>query len=181
MLLFELFERIRFWEKADRLGPDMLSTHLRLYFKSSARRLCKRKFKAFADDAEFRPGAYAVACSSISIGRKVVVRPGCMLMATSNSGGEITIEDEVLLGPGVQIYTNNHRFDDPTRPVKQQGHFPDAPVVLKRGCWVAANAIVLAGVTVGENAVVGAGSVVTRDVPRGVVVAGSPAKAIRQA
>ncbi|MBI4370975.1 MAG: acyltransferase [Elusimicrobia bacterium] len=179
MILLEFFRRLSFWERADRLGPDIPSTHLRLHFKSSMRRLCRKKFKAFGAGSELRPGVYAIACSRISIGRGVVIRPGCVLMANAAPGGDITIEDDVLLGQGVHLYTNNHRFDDPVRSVREQGHAPDRPVVLKKGCWLGANAIVLPGVTVGENAVVGAGSIVTRDVPDGTVVAGNPAKPIK--
>lgn len=142
------------------------------------RALCKSKFQYFAEGAEFRPGAYAVACSKISIGRRVVVRPGSQLMAESH--GEITIEDDVLLGAGVHIYVNNHRFDNANIPVIDQGYYPPKPVLLKRGCWVGANAIILPGVTIGENAVIGAGSVVTRSIPDRVLAAGCPATVIRE-
>jgi acetyltransferase-like isoleucine patch superfamily enzyme len=142
------------------------------------RALCKRKFRYFADDAEFRPGAYAVVCSEISIGRRVVVRPGSQLMADSHA--RITIEDDVLLGAGIHIYVGNHRFDDVNVPIINQGHYPAEPVLVKKGCWVGANTIILPGVTIGENAVIGAGSVVTNNIPDRVLAAGSPARVIRE-
>jgi acetyltransferase-like isoleucine patch superfamily enzyme len=178
MRLSEIRARLRFWRDADRIGPDIPVTHWRLHFKSSMRALCKRKFMHFADDAEFRPGAYAVVCSAISIGRRVVIRPGSQLMAAPNGG--ITIEDDVLIGAGVHIYVSNHRFDDAEIPIIDQGHYQPAAVLLKRGCWIGANAVILPGVTIGQNAIVGAGSVVTRSVPDKVVAAGCPARIIRQ-
>ena len=54
------------------------------------------------------------------------------------------------------------------------------PIVVKRNAWLGADVKVLAGVTIGENAIVAAGSVVTKDVPDNMVVAGSPAKVIRE-
>ena len=54
------------------------------------------------------------------------------------------------------------------------------PIVVKRNAWLGANVTVLAGVTIGENAIVAAGSVVTKDVPDNMVVAGSPARVIRE-
>lgn len=95
-------------------------------------------------------------------------------------GAGITIEDDVLIGSAVHIYTQNHRFDDPSLPIIDQGHSPSRPVTLKRGCWVGAAAIVLPGVTIGENAVVGAGSIVTSDIPANAVAVGSPARIVRR-
>ena len=142
------------------------------------RALCTSKFKYFAEDAEFRPGAYAVNCSKISLGRRVVIRPGSQLMADSYE--EITIEDDVQMGPGIHIYVNNHRFDDMNTPIIDQDYLPSEPVRLKKGCWVGANAIILPGVTIGENSVIAAGSVVTKSIPDGVVAAGCPARVIRE-
>lgn len=176
----ELFSRIRFWRAADRIGPDIPWTHWRLSFKSTMTALCRRKFLAFGEGADFRPGAYAVVCSKISIGKKVTIRPNCVFMADPRPGGAgITIEDDVLMGSGVHIYTHNHRFEDTSRPINAQGLSPSKPVVLKKGCWIGACAILLPGVTIGENSVVGAGSVVTRDVPPRTLVGGSPAKVVR--
>jgi acetyltransferase-like isoleucine patch superfamily enzyme len=130
--------------------------------------------------AEFRPGAYAEACSRISIGSRVIIRPGSMLFADPEPGGEgITIEDDVLMGAGVHVYTGNHRFDSLKKPIIDQGFTPSRQVILRRGCWIGARTILLAGVEVGENAVVGAGSLVTKSIPPGVVAIGNPARVLR--
>jgi len=180
MTLKELVNKIKFWKTADRIGPDMPYTHWRLYLKSTMVKLCKKKFKYFSDTAEFRPGSYAFCCSKISIGKRVVIRPGSVLHADERKGEHgIIIEDHVLLGSGIHIYTNTHRFDNPNIPQIDQGYYPSGQVILKKGCWIGANAIILQGVVIGENAVVGAGSVVTRSVPPKMVVVGSPAKVIK--
>jgi acetyltransferase-like isoleucine patch superfamily enzyme len=184
MLSFsEIVTRIKFWNKADRIGPDMLLTHWRLHFKSTMRNLCVEKFNVFGDGSEFRPGAYAEACSKISIGKNVVIRPGTFLFADpTDGGGGITIEDKVLIGPCVHFYTNNHEFSDDRRAIYDQG-YPEPTqadsILLKSGCWIGAGSIILPGVTVGINSVVGAGSVVTKDVPDFSVALGSPARVVR--
>jgi acetyltransferase-like isoleucine patch superfamily enzyme len=180
MKISEIWARIRFWKETDRLGPDIPYTHWRLHFKSTMFTLCKSKFKKFADNAEFRPGAYAMGCSRISLGRRVIIRPGCVLHANSgDEGADISIEDDAMLGPGVHIYVDQHRFDDPNIPVIDQGDHRAEPVTLKTGCWIGANALILPGVTVGTNSVIGAGSVVTKSIPDRVLAAGNPAKVIR--
>lgn len=181
MNLFEVYRRLQFWKTADRLGPDIPLTHWRLYFKSTMLKICKEKFKHFSDTSEFRPGAYAIGCSAISIGRRVIIRPGCMLHANpTRQDLGITIEDDVLLGSGVHLYIDKHNFDKPDLPIIDQGDADPQAVILKKGCWIGANVIILPGVTVGENAVVGAGSVVTRSVSSRVLVAGNPARVIRE-
>ncbi|MFM9829169.1 MAG: acyltransferase [Sphingomonas sp.] len=180
-ILRELPGRLRFWRAADRLGPDVPTTHWRLYFRSAMVRLCTRRFRHFGQGAEFRPGAYAIVCSKISLGNRVVVRPGCMLFADPRpDGAGIVIEDDAMLGSGVHIYVGNHRFDDPARPIIDQGHYESKPVRVCRGAWVGANCVLLPGVTIGENAVVGAGSIVTRDVSPRCIAAGNPARVIRK-
>ncbi len=180
-MLGELRSRIRFWREADRLGPDVPWTHWRLHFKSTAQRLCESRFARFGEGAEFRPGAYAIGCSKISLGRRVIIRPGCMFFADPrDEGAGIEIEDDAMLGSSVHIYVANHRFDDPSRPIIDQGHYASRPVRIRRGAWVGATCVLLPGVTIGENAVVGAGSVVTRDVPPFTVAAGNPARVLKK-
>ena len=181
MIFSELRHRMQFWETTDRLGPDIPLTHWRLYFKSTMLRFCKKKFKYFSDTAEIRPGAYIVGCKGISIGSRVIIRPGCMLHANpSRPDIGITIEDDVMMGSGVHFYIDKHNFDNPDVPIIYQGDAEPQAVVIKKGCWLGANVIILPGVTVGENAVVGAGSVVTRSVLPNTLVAGNPARLVRE-
>jgi len=175
----EFFQIIRFWKEADRIGPDIPYTHWRLYFKSMMLKLCKKKFRYFDNTAEFRPGAYAICCSKISLGRRVVIRPATMLFADPREGGAgINIEDDVLMGSGVHLLVHNHRFDN-NIPIIDQGHYPSREIALKKGCWIGQNVIILSGVTIGENSVIGAGSVVTRSIQSGVIAVGNPARIIR--
>ncbi|MFH1380002.1 MAG: acyltransferase [bacterium] len=181
MLLAEIFRKFKFWLTADRLGPDMPLTHIGLYFPSTMKTLCKKRFKHFGEGAEFRPGAYALSCSKISIGNRVVIRAGCMLGADMRQeGGGITIEDDVMLGPSVYFFCNNHKFTDSDVPIIDQGYVESRHITLKKGCWIGANSVILQGVTIGRNAVVGASSVVTKDVPDKVVVAGNPACIVKE-
>lgn len=184
MQIQEILDRIKFWQNADRIGPDILLTHWRLFFKSTMRALCVKKFKHFGYGAEFRPGAYAEACSKIVIGNDVVIRPGTFLFADpTEGGGGIFIEDKVLIGPGVHFYTNNHEFSNVNKPIFDQG-YPEPKlsnsITLRRGSWIGAGVIILPGIEIGENAVVGAGSVVTKSIPSYTVVAGNPARIIKR-
>jgi acetyltransferase-like isoleucine patch superfamily enzyme len=176
----EILNKINFWKNTDRIGPDIPYTHWRLYFKSTMLKLCKQKFNKFDETSEFRPGAYAVCCSKISIGKRVVIRPNTVLSVDPRNNGQgLIIEDDVLIGPGVNIYVDTHAFDNPEIPIIDQGYFESKKVIIKKGCWIGANVIILPGVTIGENAVVGAGSIVTKSIPDRVVAVGNPARIIR--
>jgi acetyltransferase-like isoleucine patch superfamily enzyme len=176
----DLYKSFNFWRTVDRIGPDIPTTHWKLYFKSTMMSLCRAKFKHFDETSYFRPGAYAVYCSNISIGKNVVIRPDTMLFSDDpDQGPGIVIEDNVLIGSGVHIGVGNHRFDNPRTPIIEQGYTESKEVILKKGCWIGAKVIILSGVTIGENAVVGAGSVVTKSIPDRVVAVGNPAKIVR--
>ena len=145
MLLIDIYKKYKYNVNADRIGPDLPFTHWQLYFRDRMLALCKKKFKKFADSADFRAGAYAVGCSKIEIGKRVVIRPKCMLFGetVADLDTSITIEDDVMFGVGVQIYVNNHRFDKRDVSLIDQGYYPDEPVVVKKGAWVGANSILL--------------------------------------
>lgn len=105
------------------------------------------------------------------IGRNVFINMGCKFQ---DQGG-LTIGDGALIGHNVVIATLNHDLD----PARRADVVP-APVVIGDDAWIGSNATILPGVTIGDGAVVAAASVVTRDVPAGTVVVGSPARVIRR-
>jgi acetyltransferase-like isoleucine patch superfamily enzyme len=106
----------------------------------------------------------------IKIGNNVFINHACSFL---DMGG-ITIEDEVLIGPRVNLVTENHPLDPADRRA-----LVTKPILIKRNAWIGAGATILPGVTVGENAVVAAGAVVSKDVPDNVIVGGIPAKIIK--
>ena len=89
---------------------------------------------------------------------------------------DIYVGDNTMFGPNVTVVTANHPISPRLRIPKLQYN---KPVRIGKNVWVGAGAIILSGVTIGDNSVIGAGSVVTRDVPPNSVVAGNPAKVIR--
>jgi acetyltransferase-like isoleucine patch superfamily enzyme len=106
----------------------------------------------------------------ITIGKNVFINHACSFL---DMGG-ITIEDDVLIGPRVNLTTENH----PLEPADRRALICK-PILIKRNAWIGAGATILPGVTVGENAVVAAGAVVSKDVPANTVVGGVPAKVIK--
>lgn len=175
-----MLKRLLWWIKCDRLGPDIPLTHFLLFFPKLNNWICRKKFKYFGKNSEFRPYAYAICASKICIGNNVVIRPGTMIFADTEEDGNVIIEDDVLIGPGVHFYVNNHRFDNPRVPISKQGYYESKGICVQKGAWIGANSIILLGVTIGKNAVVGAGSVVTKDIESNTVVCGNPAKEIKK-
>jgi acetyltransferase-like isoleucine patch superfamily enzyme len=145
-------------------------------------KLYRKKFASLGEKSEFRPGAYAITCSKIAIGARVVIRPQSMLFADPHpgaAGGRIIIEDDVLIGSGVHVYTGNHAFSDPNLLIAKQGHRIAQDVILRVGSWIGANVVILPGVEIGAGAVIGAGSIVSRSIAAGSIAVGNPARTIR--
>ena len=112
---------------------------------------------------------YANLAADIHIGKNVVIMPYCKCM----SAGNIYIEDNVRIALNTSILTNNHDFyERDVLTVKD--------VRICKNAWNGAGVTILPGVTIGENAIVGAASVATKDVAPNTVVAGNPAKVIRE-
>jgi acetyltransferase-like isoleucine patch superfamily enzyme len=93
--------------------------------------------------------------------------------------GGITIGDRVYTAPLVQMLAVNHVFEDPARPIIEQGITAEGITIEDDG-WIGAGAIITDGVRIGRGAVVAAGAVVTADVPAHTVVGGAPARVLRQ-
>lgn len=105
------------------------------------------------------------------IGQNVFINHACTFL---DMGG-ITIEDDVQIGPKVNLITENHPLDPANRKA-----LICKPIFIKRNAWIGAAATILPGVTIGENSVVAAGAVVAKDVPANTIVGGVPAKIIKQ-
>ncbi len=148
-------------------------------------------------------GAYLHACpNGIEIGRETIVMHGAVLHVYNFRGlphsgirigqnsligeycvirgqGGVVIGDRVYTSPFTQIIAVNHVFDDPHRPFVDQGITAQG-IVIEDDVWLGAGAIITDGVRVGRGSVVAAGAVVTKDVPPHTVVAGVPARPVKQ-
>jgi acetyltransferase-like isoleucine patch superfamily enzyme len=106
----------------------------------------------------------------IKIGKRVFINHACTFLDL----GGIYIEDDVLIGPKVNLITENHPVDPSKRKSLDLGS-----ILVKKNAWIGAGATILPGITIGENAIVAAGAVVTKDVPANAIVGGIPAKFIK--
>jgi acetyltransferase-like isoleucine patch superfamily enzyme len=120
-------------------------------------------------------GALAPAAEVIVIGDRVNIGRGSSIVGMAR----IEIGDDVTTGPNVYITDHNHTYADRDVPVARQWPSDD-PVHIGPGCWLGAGAVVLPGTTLGCNVVVAANAVVRGDIPDYAVVAGSPARIVRQ-
>lgn len=107
----------------------------------------------------------------ISIGKNIFINHACSFLDL----GGITIEDNVLIGPKVNLISENHPID-PT----QRKSLIGKPILIKKNAWIGAAATILPGITVGENSIVAAGAIVTKDVPDNCIVAGNPARIVKK-
>jgi acetyltransferase-like isoleucine patch superfamily enzyme len=113
--------------------------------------------------------------SGIRIGRESLIGEYNVIRGQ----GGVTIGDRVYTSPLVQMLAVNHVFDDPQRPFVEQGITAQG-IVVEDDVWIGAGAILTDGVRVGRGAVVAAGAVVTQDVPPHTIVAGVPARVVRE-
>jgi len=118
------------------------------------------------------PPFYTNYGRNMDIGKNVFINYGCYF----NDLGGITIEDDVMIAPRVSLVTAGHPLD----PAERKHGITYKPIKIEKNVWIGTAAIILAGVTVGENSIVAAGAVVTKDVKPNCMVAGVPAKVIKE-
>ncbi len=135
--------------------------------------LLHQLFGSLGDGAVIRP---LFACDygyNIRLGRNVFINFNCVFLDCAS----IEIGDNLQMGPAVQIYTATHPLE---ADVRRSGLEYARPVSIGHDVWIGGGAIILPGVTIGDRSVIGAGSVVVHDVPAAKVVAGNPARIIRE-
>jgi maltose O-acetyltransferase len=164
--------------------PELVEAHLR------ARRLSERFNSAgveqallrrsildellgtFGEGSEIRPPFHCDYGSNLRMGTDCFVNFGLVAL----DAALITIGDDVQIGPQVQLLTPTH----PTDPELRRAQWEAAePISIGDNVWLGGGCIVLPGVDIAEDTVVGAGSVVTTNLPAGVVAVGNPARIIR--
>jgi maltose O-acetyltransferase len=125
------------------------------------------------EDVEIRSPFFCDFGDGISVGERTFVNSNCTMLDCAT----ITIGRECLLASSVQLVTATHPVD----PVARRSAWELAmPISLGDGVWLGAGVVVCPGTSIGENTVVGAGSIVTRDLPAGVVAYGNPARVMRE-
>ncbi|MBO7730572.1 MAG: sugar O-acetyltransferase [Lachnospiraceae bacterium] len=133
----------------------------------------KELFGSVGDDLCLKTPVQCDFGFNIHIGNSVLINYNCVFL----DAAPITIGDNCFIGPMTGMYTVSHPFD-PVR--RNEGFVSGKPIVLKENVWVGGGVTILSGVTIGKNVIVAAGSVVTKDVPDNVIVAGNPARVIRE-
>ncbi len=109
---------------------------------------------------------------NIEVGDNFYANFGCVILDVNR----VTIGDNVLLAPNVQIYTAGHPVDPEKRLTgKEYGK----PVFIGNNVWIGGGVIICPGVKIGDNVTIGAGSVITRDIPNNTIAVGNPCKVIK--
>ena len=136
------------------------------------RRILSELFGKGGETVIMQPPFYCDYGSNIELGERVFFNFNCVVLDVC----PVRIGDFTLFGPGVQILTPMHPYNASLRRKQEFGK----PVEIGSDVWVGGGALILPGVRIGSRTIIGAGSVVTRDIPDGVLAAGNPCRVIRE-
>ncbi len=175
MLAGELYdpldpELVRARERARDLCWDLNAT--REQDQERRRSILKELIGRGGESVWMQPPFYCDYGSNILLGERVFFNFNCVVLDVC----EVRIGDYTMFGPAVQIYTATHPMNAELRRKQEFAK----PIEVGSDVWVGGGAILCPGVKVGSKSVIGAGSVVTRDIPSGVFVAGNPCRVIRE-
>jgi maltose O-acetyltransferase len=140
--------------------------------KVERRRILKELFGKGGESVWMEPPFFCDYGSNILLGERVFFNFNCVVLDVC----QVRVGDFTLFGPAVQIYTATHPMNAELRRKQEFAK----PIEIGSDVWVGGGAIILPGVKIGSKSVIGAGSVVTRDIPNGVVAAGNPCRVIRE-
>lgn len=135
--------------------------------------LLKEMFAEIGEDCYIEPPLHSnFGGHHVHFGKSVYANYNLTLVDDTH----IYVGDYTMIGPNVIIATAGH----PILPqLREKAYQFNIPVHIGRNCWIGAGAVLLPGVTVGDNTVIGAGSIVTKDIPSGVIAVGNPCKVLR--
>ncbi len=136
--------------------------------------MLKDMFAEIGDGCYIEPPFHANwGGKNVHFGKNVYANFGLTLVDDTH----IYVGDNTMFGPNVVVATAGH----PILPeIREQGYQYNMSVKIGKNCWLGAGVLVMPGVTIGDNTVIGAGSVVTKDIPSGVVAVGNPCKVLRE-
>ena len=122
---------------------------------------------------------------NVNIEKGATIRPGLKIGDGSGVGinseiyGDVTIGNNVMMGPEVVIYTSNHKHELSEIPFGRQGFEEVKPVVIGNNVWIGRRVMFMAGSGCGDNVIIAAGSVVSKKFPSNVIIGGVPAKIVK--
>jgi maltose O-acetyltransferase len=146
-----------FWTKAERL-----------------RSLVKKLKMEHGSNFELVNPRFIMICAKIRIGDRTLINSGVTILAYA----PITIGDEVMIGPNVNLFTSGH--DPDLSGLESREAVVTGAIQIESGVWIGGATTILPGVTIGRRSVIGAGSVVTRDIPADSIAVGNPCRVIRK-
>lgn len=165
--------------------PELVADHVRaqelteaynatgIHERARRTEILRELLGSLGEDSAIRPPLRVDYGSQIRVGSGVFVNFGLIALDVV----DITIGDDVQIGPNVQLLTPLHPLEAGLRREKWENA---APITIGDNVWLGGGVIVCPGVSIGANTVVGAGSVVTRDLPAGVLAVGNPARVVRE-
>lgn len=121
-------------------------------------------------------GENTMISGGVAIGSNTWINANVSIVASPPS--TILIGENCLIAQNVVIRSDDHRYDDPTRPIREQGRI-GADIRIEDDCWIGANAVLLKGVHLGAHSIVGAGAIVTKSFPSYSIVVGNPARLLK--
>lgn len=157
-----------------RSARNILAEFNRTLDEEESRReaLLRSLFGEMGENVWIEPPFYCDYGCNIKIGNRVFLNFNCVILDCS----PIYIGDNVKMGPSVQIYGATHPVEVEMR---RAGLELGKPIVIESDVWIGGGSILCPGVNIGMGSVIGAGSVVTRDIPSGVIAVGNPCRVLR--
>lgn len=130
-------------------------------------------FKKIESNYYIEPPFYCDYGYNITVGKNFYANHNCVILDCA----KVTIGDNVMLGPNVQVYTAGHpvHFE-----IRNKGLEYAFPITIGNNVWIGGGTVINPGVTIGDNVVIGSGSIVTKDIPSSTIAVGNPCKVIRE-